>query len=83
MKISIFCALSLLLTGLALAEQPFMQGKRFACGDYGGKKVCIVEADGSISWQHKAPSCNDLWLNTTRRVRPCGKSAMQIWMEIP
>jgi len=63
---NVFCSVSLLLTALALntvaADQPFMKDRRFACGDYSGKTVSIVEADGSISWQHAAPSCNDLWI---------------------
>ena len=51
---------------LALAatadDTPFMKGKRFAVGDYSSGKVCIVEADGKVSWEQKAPSCNDLWI---------------------
>lgn len=63
---TVFSSVSLLTTAFVLssqaAEQPFMKGKRFVCGDYVGQKVCLVEADGTISWEHKAPSCNDLWI---------------------
>ncbi|MDX9867617.1 MAG: alpha/beta fold hydrolase [Kiritimatiellia bacterium] len=44
------------------ADTPYMKGKRFAAGDYTGGRVCIVEADGKISWEQKAPSCDDLWI---------------------
>ena len=43
-------------------DTPFMKGKRFAVGDYTSGKVCVVEADGSVSWTQKAPTCNDLWI---------------------
>lgn len=53
----------LLLTLVASADDtPFMKGKRFAVGDYSSNKVCIVEADGKVSWEQKAPNCNDLWI---------------------
>jgi outer membrane protein assembly factor BamB len=39
-----------------------MKGKRFAVGDYSSGKACIVEADGTVSWEQKAPNCNDLWI---------------------
>jgi outer membrane protein assembly factor BamB len=49
---------------LAAAEDAasYMKGKRFAVGDYTSGKVCIVEPDGKISWEQKAPSCDDLWI---------------------
>jgi outer membrane protein assembly factor BamB len=47
----------------ALADDtPFMKGKRFAVGDYTSGKCCVVEADGTVSWEQKAPNCNDLWI---------------------
>jgi len=56
------CAI-LLLAGTALADDAsFMKGRRFAVGDYTSGKVCIVEADGHVSWEQKAPNCNDLWI---------------------
>jgi len=60
--------------GLAMAggvhgdEDAFMKGRRFLAGDYSGAKVCIVEADGKISWSHAAPSCNDVWILGEERV---------------
>ncbi len=68
MKTSLLSALLTAFTLISAADESFMQGKRFACGDYSGKKVCIVEADGTISWQHKAPSCDDLWLLPNNRI---------------
>jgi len=66
MNMTVLRSAALVLTGVALstqaAEQPFMTGKRFVAGDYSGKKIALVEADGSISWQHAAPDCNDLWI---------------------
>ncbi len=61
----LMCALgSVLLFASAVSAEnvSFMQGKRFAVGDYTGGKVCIVEADGRVSWEQKAPTCNDLWI---------------------
>ena len=53
----------LFLTLAASADDtPFMKGKRFAVGDYSSGKACIVEADGTVSWEQKAPNCNDLWI---------------------
>jgi hypothetical protein len=37
-------------------------GPRFLCCDYGGGKVCIVAADGSIEWQVEAKNPQDCWL---------------------
>ncbi len=53
----------LFLSLAVMAEDAsYMKGKRFAVGDYSSGKVCIVEADGKVSWEQKAPSCNDLWI---------------------
>ena len=55
--------IGLLAASAAVAEgTAYMQGKRFAVGDYSSGKVCVVEADGTVSWEKKAPSCNDLWI---------------------
>jgi len=58
---------ALCVTGVVVScawadDAPFMKGRRFAVGDYTSGKVCIVEADGSVSWEQKAPNCNDLWI---------------------
>jgi hypothetical protein len=37
-------------------------GPRFLCCDYGGGKVCIVAADGSIEWRVDAKNPQDCWL---------------------
>lgn len=61
----LMCALgSVLLFASAVSAEnvSFMQGRRFAVGDYTGGKVCVVEADGHVSWEQKAPCCNDLWI---------------------
>jgi outer membrane protein assembly factor BamB len=52
----------LVAAGVCADDAPFMKGRRFAAADYTGGKVCVVEADGSVSWTQKAPSCNDLWI---------------------
>ena len=57
---------------VAADEAPYMKGKRFAVGDYTGGKVCIVEPDGRVSWEQKAPSCNDL------EISPEGKIAWEL-----
>jgi hypothetical protein len=53
---------ALLAAGVCADDAPFMQGRRFAAADYTSGKVCIVEADGSVSWTQKAPNSNDLWI---------------------
>lgn len=57
------CLLLALAAGASAADDtPYMKGKRFAVGDYSSGKVCIVEPDGTVSWEQKAPSCDDLWI---------------------
>lgn len=34
---------------------------RFLCADYIAGRVALVEKDGSVTWSHPAPSCNDVW----------------------
>jgi hypothetical protein len=34
----------------------------FACCDYNAGKVFLVNSEGAITWEHKAPSSNDLWV---------------------
>lgn len=48
--------------GIMADDTPFMKGRRFAAADYTSGKVCVVEADGSVSWTQKAPNSNDLWI---------------------
>lgn len=38
------------------------KGHLFACTDYSGGKVFIVNADGQIEWEYRAKNCNDLWV---------------------
>jgi outer membrane protein assembly factor BamB len=37
-------------------------GKPFACADYGGNKVCLVDKNGQISWQYPADRPMDVWV---------------------
>lgn len=37
-------------------------GKPFACADYGGNKVCLVDAAGRITWQIPAHRPQDVWV---------------------
>ena len=37
-------------------------GKAFACADYGGNKICLVDAAGKITWQHPAMRPQDVWV---------------------
>ena len=37
-------------------------GKAFACTDYGGNKVCLVDEKGKITWQMPAQRPHDVWL---------------------
>ena len=47
----------LLASAVSAEDTSFMKGKRFAVGDYTGGKVCVVEADGSISWESGWRAC--------------------------
>ena len=60
--VSAFGACLFLASAAAADDASYMKGKRFAVGDYTSGKVCIVEADGKVSWEQKAPCCNDLWI---------------------
>jgi hypothetical protein len=37
-------------------------GHHFACTDYSGGKVFIVNQAGKVEWEYPARSCNDLWV---------------------
>ena len=37
-------------------------GKPFACADYGGNKICLVDKSGHITWQYPATSPMDVWV---------------------
>ncbi len=37
-------------------------GREFACADYTKGRVCLVDADGRITWEHPAKHSNDLWV---------------------
>jgi hypothetical protein len=63
-KLLLFVAALTLAAFAFAADQPIQIGKGhlFACGDYSGNKVCIIDADGKVLWQHKAPHCNEVWV---------------------
>lgn len=54
-------ALSVLPVFAASAAEP-VAGHEFACCDYSQGKVFRVARDGRVTWEFKAPSCNDLWV---------------------
>jgi hypothetical protein len=37
-------------------------GKAFACADYGGDKVCLVDPQGKITWEYPAARPIDVWV---------------------
>ena len=47
---------------LVLAQGSLAAGHPFACTDYAQGKVFVVAADGTIEWEYKAATCNDLWV---------------------
>ena len=65
-KIHLLLTVALLIITVSAfaADHPIQIGKGhlFACGDYSGNKVCIIDADGKVLWQHKAPHCNEVWV---------------------
>lgn len=48
----------------SLEPKPVQTGKghRFACTDYSGQKVFLVNEDGKVEWEYKTGHCNDLWV---------------------
>ena len=38
------------------------KGHRFACADYSGKKVYVVNEAGKVEWEYPTGNCNDLWV---------------------
>jgi len=59
----------LLAVSVAAADEPKEsrsvqtgQGHRFACTDYSGSKVFIVNEAGEVEWEYRADKCNDLWV---------------------
>ena len=56
-----FC-LFVALCSPVIAESPAVLSHRFLCADYGGNKVCLVGADGTIEWQTPAARPQDVWL---------------------
>jgi hypothetical protein len=37
-------------------------GRAFACCDYGGRKIALVDAEGKITWQYPAIGAQDIWI---------------------
>jgi len=37
-------------------------GKPFACADFGGNKICLVDRNGQITWQYPATKPQDVWV---------------------
>ena len=37
-------------------------GRPFACADYGGSKICLVDKDGQITWEYPATGPQDVWV---------------------
>jgi hypothetical protein len=57
MKSGLICALLLLTLPLRAAD-----AHTFACADYTGGKIFLVDAAGKVTWEHPAPHCNDFWV---------------------
>jgi outer membrane protein assembly factor BamB len=64
------------------SSQPAAQAAirhRFACTDYTGGKVFIVDADGKIEWEYPAATCNDIWARPNGNLLfNDGKSAKEV-----
>ncbi|MBM3999883.1 MAG: hypothetical protein FJ297_10150 [Planctomycetes bacterium] len=37
-------------------------GRPFACADYGGKRVCLVDTEGQVTWEYPADGPQDIWI---------------------
>jgi hypothetical protein len=69
--VSMGAVVGLLLMNAAVAGKPAPKaskepvltlGKGFACTDYDGNKVCLVDEKGKITWQMPARRPQDVWL---------------------
>jgi outer membrane protein assembly factor BamB len=59
----VFAAVLAALPGFAQSNEiQTGKGHRFAATDYSGSKVFIVNEDGEVEWEYRAPNCNDLWV---------------------
>ncbi len=47
---------------VAKRETRLTLGRPFACADYGGGKICLVDQAGKISWQYPAAGPLDVWV---------------------
>lgn len=52
----------MLMAGTALGANITGKGRPFACTDYSGGKVFIVNAEGKVEWEYPTTNCNDLWV---------------------
>jgi outer membrane protein assembly factor BamB len=52
----------------AEAEVRLTLGKPFACADYGGGKICLVDRTGTIFWQYPAKGPQDVWVLTNGNI---------------
>ncbi|MDP6117652.1 MAG: hypothetical protein QGG53_37785 [Planctomycetota bacterium] len=65
-KVAIVLA-SLFLAGVRIGSAEDRQpvhtlNRRCLIADYGGNKICIMEKDGTVSWQVKAARPQDVWM---------------------
>lgn len=58
----VMAATGVLTSKAAAAADDGPKGRAFACADYTAGRVCLVSAEGKVTWEHKAPNCNDLWV---------------------
>jgi hypothetical protein len=54
--------IALLSTHVAGAAPRLTLAKPFACADYGGNKICLVDKSGKITWQVPAKRPQDVWV---------------------
>ena len=52
---------AILCLAFLASSVPLQAAHRFLCCDYGGGKVCVVSADGTIEWQYACRSPQDCW----------------------
>ncbi|MBM4038474.1 MAG: hypothetical protein FJ290_08165 [Planctomycetes bacterium] len=49
-------------SGAAQGVEPKALGRAYLCADYGAGKVLLVNKEGKIEWEAKAPGAQDIWL---------------------
>lgn len=73
---------ALLVCSATLLAQGQGPGRELFVADYSSGKVCLLDKEGNIVWEHKAPSCNEIWmLPSGNMLFTTGKGVLEVTRE--